>query len=169
METITIPQEVLEASTLDVYIFEILPKWKEQLIYLFEYDDYYICVDLSEYSIVKNNVDKIKKYVIEYLDKNEYVRFSYMFSKECLEKVKDCVKNNIIDHLSKEKDNVEAYILNDMRDSLEDKKKMKKRVIKRLEKEEDNLLKCIEEYIQTEKDKIKKHIIQFIDNDELRK
>lgn len=48
METITIPSEVLQASTLDVFIYESLPKrWKEQLIFLFEYDDYYICADLN--------------------------------------------------------------------------------------------------------------------------
>lgn len=61
MEIITIPSDVLEASTLDVFIYESLPKWwKEQLIFLFEYDDYYtsICADLNEHNIVRNSFDK---------------------------------------------------------------------------------------------------------------
>lgn len=171
METITIPSEVLEASTLDVFIFESLPKkWKEQLIFLFfEYDDYYICADLNEYNIVRNSYDKIKKYVVEYLDKDEYVRFSYMFSKESLEEVKDNITHNIDDLLSKERENVESYILNDIGNSLKEKEKMKKRVIKRLVKEEYNLKNYLLEYIHNEKDKIEKHLIEFIDNDELRK
>lgn len=57
-------------------------------MFLFEHDDYNMCASLSEYNIVRNSFDKIKKYVVEYLDKNEYLKFSYMFSKEPLEEVK---------------------------------------------------------------------------------
>lgn len=59
--------------------------------------------------------------------------------------------------------------MSDIGNSLEKKENKKKRVIKRLGKEEIHFKSFLIGYVYNEKEKIKKHIIEFIDNDELRK
>lgn len=160
MEKIVISVDVY---SIEIYFYKTVPEvFSEPLIYLLKSYDYYIYTALCEYSIVKNNFDGIKKYMIEYIEDN-YIGFYDTFNKEFLEEKKNHIMKDIISYLEDEKENLEVYIANEHFSNEKEKDSIKKRMIKQLEKEEDILTKFIMECIHKEKDNIKKHIMDFID------